>query len=265
MFGRQFTQRHHWVQSQYLSPCRCWHSSGRGVSIPLWHHSWQFATAYQFFPSIFSRIVTLVAPSRLPLLKMKLFRSCFVQMPPSQRWFSFIPSPSVCSSLLQSSSLCLLHVALWLWPSSHTITQDLASGKCTPIANTLRHEHVDCPWAFCSMTQEFSLFYFPCWSLLFYALCSCVFTCALKPWNKPDTTLWGMLCPYARCLHWSDGIFLFMCREYWRKAFPPCVLSLTLMFTGAFSYPLNHHACIFPSKSPFLLSNSLRRSRESPA
>lgn len=94
------------------------------------------------------------------LLYKKIKKTCYtcltVCLPPSKQkrraalfyWEASKPVMilfhSASISLLHSRPLFLLHFAPpGFWPSSHTITQDLAAGKSTPFANTLRHKSVD--------------------------------------------------------------------------------------------------------------------------
>lgn len=134
-------------------------------------------------------------------------------------------------SLLQSSSPCLLHFAPWLSPSSQTITQDLAPGKSTQIANTLRHKHVYCPQAFCSMIQDFSfLFFFLC--VLFLFVC---FAETVKQ-TRNDFSL--PICTLFALVWWQieEYLILSIPRDYWGKiSFSIlCHSSFLFLFLSAF-------------------------------
>lgn len=147
-------------------------------------------------------------------------------------------------SLLQFSSLCLLHFAPWLSPSSQTITQDLAPGKSTQIANTLRHKHVYCPRAFCSMIQDFSFFFFLCVMFLFVYLLAETVKQTRHDFFLPIRTLFALVWRQI-----EQYLILSIPRDYWGNAFL-LQHSLSLLFSFSFSVCISqlpsHGNCIFP-------------------
>lgn len=152
-------------------------------------------------------------------------------------------------SLLQSSSLCLLHFAPWLSLSFQTITQDLAPGKSSQIANTLRHKNVYCLRAFCSMTQDFSFWFFllECYVLCVVFLFVYLLTKTVKQTRHnfflPICTLFALV--------WkkTEQYFAFSSWDYWGNVFllQHCLsIIFSFSFSVYISQPPSSRNCIFP-------------------
>lgn len=119
------------------------------------------------------------------------------------------------------------------------------SWKSTQIANTLRHKHVYCPRAFCSMIQDFSfLLFFLCVMFLFVSLLAETVKQTRHDFSLPICTLFALV-------WWEieEYLILSIPRDNWGNAFL-LQHSLSLLFSFSFSVCISHlpsHCnCIFP-------------------